>query len=112
MDISELTVGQARELAALFGGGQEPRNSAYEIGGKYFFRTVTHIVTGRLLSIHDDGLVVTDAAWVADTGRYADAISSCKFKEVEPYPKGARVVVNFAAMIDAACIETLPDAQK
>jgi hypothetical protein len=86
--------------------------SAYKIGGNYMFRTVTHIVTGKLESIHNDGLRVSSAAWIADTGRYAQAVATGEFSEVEPYPAGATVVVNHQAMIDAVEIPKLPRTQK
>ena len=112
MNIEDMTIKQVRELTALLGIAGTPKTSAYEIGANYLFRTVTHIVTGKLLEIHSDGLVVTDAAWIADTGRYAQAVAKGSFNEVEPYPDGARVVVNFAAMIDACQIKTTPRVQK
>ena len=113
MNLDSLTFGQLKEIAALFAGSPQPaKTSAYRIGGKYMFRTVTHIVTGRLLEIHPDGLIVDEAAWIADTGRYSDAVATGSFNEVEPYPDGARVVVNFSAMIDAVEIQALPRVQK
>lgn len=87
-------------------------NSAYKIGQNYMFRSVTHIVTGRLVAVYDDCFVVEDAAWIADTGRYAQAVKTGVFKEVEPYPDGAEVVVNRGALIDAVIIPTLPREQK
>ena len=88
------------------------QGSAYNIGGMYQFRTVTHIITGRLVSIHHDGLRVTDAAWIADTGRYAQAVASGDYAEVEPYPEGSTVIVSWAAMVDAVEIPKLPRTQK
>lgn len=72
----------------------EKEGSAYDIGGLYMFRTVTHIITGRLVSVHKDGMRVTDAAWIADTGRFTQAVASGDFSEVEPYPDGCIVVIN------------------
>ena len=86
--------------------------SAYKVGKNYQLRTVTHIITGRLLRICHDGLVVTDAAWIADTGRFAQAVASAEYGEVEPYPDGAEVIVNWQAMIDAVQIASTPRSQK
>ncbi len=90
----------------------EDTESAYKIGTKYMLRTVTHIVTGELVRICSDGLVVKDAAWIGSTGRYMQAVASANFDEVEPYPDGAEVIVNWQAMIDAVAIPKLPRQQK
>ncbi len=118
MNKDELTIGEFKELTAMlggpmFGGKDKPsQTSAYEIGENYLFRTVTQIITGKLVRIHPDGLVVVDAAWIADTGRFSNAIATCDFSEVEPYPDGREVVINFLAITDAVTIETLPRTQK
>ncbi len=122
MDFDKLTVAEVRQLAGMAAAflGNAPQivtpdapGSAYVVGRNYLFRTVTHIVTGKLLRIHSDGLIVTDAAWIADTGRYAQAVATGSFSEVEPYPDGAEVVINATAMIDAVEINgALPRSQK
>jgi len=117
MNFDDLTIAEVRHLAAMahqfLGGPVVPAlSSAYKVGESRMFRTVTHIITGRIVSIHSDGIVVTDAAWVADTGRYSGAVATATFSEVEPYPDGALVVVNASAMIDSVEIKTLPRVQK
>jgi hypothetical protein len=52
-----------------------------------------------------------DAAWIADTGRFADALKSGKFNEVEPFPDG-QVIVGRGAIIDAIQISVTPREQK
>ena len=59
----------------------------YQIGQKYLVRTVTFIYTGRLSYIDDRSMVLQDAAWVADTGRFTDALKNGELSEVEPYPE-------------------------
>ena len=56
----------------------------FEIGGKYFIRTVTYFATGEVVAIHGDFLELHDAAWVADTGRFREAIMNGILNEVEP----------------------------
>ena len=56
----------------------------FEIGGKYFFRTVTYFATGRVVAINGDFLELEDGAWIADTGRFRDAIMNGVLSEVEP----------------------------
>jgi len=86
--------------------------SAWKIGGNYLIRTVTMINTGRLVGVTDQELVLEDAAWIADTGRFADALrDSKKFNEVEPFPEG-KVIVGRGAIIDAVEIKLLPREQK
>ena len=104
---------KAKELACLFGAVQnkECGDSHWEIGKAYLIRTVTMIDTGVLVAVTDKELVLTDAAWIADTGRFADALKSCNFNEVEPFPNG-KVIINRGAIIDAIQIEEAPKAQK
>lgn len=83
-------------------GSAEP----WELGKCYLIRTVTMIDTGRLVAVTPQELVLEDAAWIADTGRFADALSSATFGEVEPFP-GGRVIIGRGSIIDACCPESL-----
>ena len=71
-----------------------------ELGKSYYIRIVTHHYTGRLVAINDKELLLEDASWVADSGRWASALETGKLEEVEPYPKGVRVGVNRGAICD------------
>lgn len=86
-------------------------NSHWEIGAIYLIRTVTMIDTGRLVAVTDQELVLEDAAWIADTGRFSDALRDSEFREVEPFPPG-RVIVNRGAVIDAVQIGAAPLEQR
>ena len=68
------------------------------------------INTGRLVAVTDKELLLEDAAWIADTGRFSDALLSCEFAEVEPFPEG-EVIIGRGAIIDAAIISKLPREQ-
>ena len=83
----------------------------YQLGQNYMIRTVTMIDTGRLVAVTPTELVLEDAAWIADTGRFADALEACEFSEVEPFPKG-HVIIGRGAVIDACIISKLPRKQK
>jgi hypothetical protein len=110
--IDDLTIGEARELARMFGGPQDGTDaSAWEIGKVYLIRTVTMIDTGRLVAVTEHELVLEDAAWVADTGRFAQAVEKAEFGEVEPFPAG-RVVLGRGSVIDAVVIKMAPRSQK
>ena len=83
----------------------------WNIGANYLIRTVTMIDTGRLVQVTPMELVLEDAAWIADTGRFADALKKSEFNEVEPFPTG-RVIIGRASVVDAVEIPTLPRSQK
>lgn len=59
-------------------------NIPFEIGEKYFFRTVTYFATGKVKNVIGNFLELEDAAWIADTGRFREAIMSGVLNEVEP----------------------------
>ena len=84
----------------------------YTIGANYFIRTVTHHITGKLVEVGPHELVLLSAAWIADDGRFADALKAGTFAEIEPFPDG-RVIVGRGSIIDD-CIfnHTLPRSQK
>lgn len=113
MEIDKLTIGEVRQLVNLFGGKLDstPSVHAYEIGKNYLIRTVTMIDTGRLVAVTEHELVLEDAAWIADTGRFAQAVAKAEFGEVEPFPEG-RVIIGRGAIIDAVQITTIPRSQK
>lgn len=86
-------------------------SGVWEIGANYLIRTVTMIDTGRLVMVTEHELVLEDAAWIADSGRFADALQSAEFNEVEPFPDG-QIIVGRGAIIDAVKISKLPRVQK
>ena len=88
-----------------------PAQTSLRIGKCYLIRTVTMMYTGRLTNITDTDLLLADAAWIADSGRYADALENGTLSEVEPYPN--EVIVSRAAIVDAAVwTHELPREQK
>lgn len=110
MDIDKLTIGEARELAQLF-GAKASKPCPFKVGEQVFIRTVTHYLTGRIIDITGDFLTLEDAAWIADTGRFADALIKAEFSEVEPIKGLDRV--NMGSFVDV--IEwpyPLPQVQK
>lgn len=106
-----LTLGELRELLAMFGGASAPTTHPYKIGQSYLIRTVTHYHTGRLVAVHAGELVLDDAAWIADCGRYHDALAQGTLTEVEPII--GPCVVNRGAIVDAVeWRHDLPSQQK
>lgn len=83
----------------------------FEVGANYLIRTVTMIDTGRVVAASHRYIILEDAAWIADTGRFSDALEKCTFNEVEPFPSG-RVIINASSIIDAVKITDIPKSQK
>lgn len=112
VEISDITLGQLQQLSQMITpsvpGAQQ---DVWQVGKTYLIRTVTMIDTGRLVAVSPQELVLEDAAWIADTGRFADALKSCDFSEVEPFPDG-RVIIGRQAVIDAVVIAKAPRQQK
>ena len=97
MSIENLTIKEARELAGLFGGSVS-NSHPFKVGKNYLIRTVTMIILGKLEAVHDSELVMSSASWVADTGRFYNALKMGKLSEVEPFTNDA--IVGRGAIID------------
>ena len=86
-------------------------SNSMELEGKnILIRTVTNFYTGRVVKETPKWLKLETAAWIADTGRFSDALASSVFGEVEPYPRP--VIVMKAAFVDVTEIGELPTKQK
>jgi hypothetical protein len=72
--------------------------SLFDIGECVFIRTVTHHITGRVVEVIEPFVVLEDAAWIADDGRFMGAIEDGKLAEVEPVT--CKVRVNTQSIID------------
>ncbi len=70
------------------------------VGAPVIVRTVTHYYTGRVVAIEDGFVVLSDAAWIADTGLWSQALTTGELNEVEPYPAGCAVALG--AMVDVS----------
>lgn len=111
MSIDNLTIKEAKELTNLFGNTAN-KPHPYKIGENYLIRTVTMIDVGRLEAVHDQELVLSSAAWIAETERWADCLKDGKLKEVEPFPDG-EVIIGRGSIIDAVIwTKKLPREQK
>ena len=99
MNIDELTVKEIKHIQSLLKGPIEASHP-YQIGKNYFIRTVTHHLTGKLIKVTSKELVLVNAAWIADDGRFNEAIKDGKLNEVEPFPDGLEVIIGRGALID------------
>ncbi len=103
MDLDKITLGELRQLKGVL-DGDAVKKHPYKIGEKYMIRTVTMFFTGRLVAVYDDELVIEDAAWIADTGRWNNALRTGEFNEVEPFLDDDDVIVSRGAIIDVVRI--------
>ena len=102
MNIDSLTLGEIKTIQNMC-GGKSSKPHPYKIGANYLIRTVTMIQTGRLVDVSEQELVLEDAAWIADTGRFSNALQKVEFNEVEPFPDG-QVIIGRGSIIDATQI--------
>jgi hypothetical protein len=87
------------------------RKGAWTVGETYLIRTVTMMDVGRLVYIDDNELILAEASWIADSGRFNDAIKTGKLNEVEPFDDEA--IIGRGAIVDAVVWKNpLPKAQK
>lgn len=73
----------------------------WEIGEEYFIQTVTHYFLGRLVQITEQEFVITNASWVASTGRFNEFLAGSAPSENEPYPLSAFVIIGRGSLISA-----------
>ena len=105
LDIESLTLGQIRAIQALAFGVPAaatplPVTYPYHVGDNIFIRTVTYHYTGKIAAITPGEIVLADAAWIADSGRFHTALATGTLSEVEPYPAG--VVISRGAIVDVS----------
>lgn len=81
------------------------------VGSKVIIRTVTLYYVGRIAAVDAGWIALDEASWVADTGRWAQALKKGTLNEVEPYPAGC--VVSVGAIVDVSpWAHDLPTAVK
>lgn len=78
--------------------GKPKSANPIRVGNAVLIRTVTHYHTGRIVEVTPTELVLVDAAWIADTGRFNAALVASTVAEAEPFPSA--VAVNRGAIID------------
>ena len=111
MNINELTLGQIKEIRSLVGNASSELEQPFIIGKAYFIRTVTMHLIGIVDWVGEKELKLSQASWIADSGRFHDAIKSGKLNEVEPFI--TTVIVGRASIIDATeWAHKIPTEQK
>jgi len=76
---------------------KEIENLKDMVGEKFFFRTVTYHLTGRVKKVIGNILELECAAWIADSGRFMNCIKEGKVNEVEPV---GRAWINMNSVTD------------
>jgi hypothetical protein len=108
IDIESLTLKQIKEIKNL---SENKNNHPYIIGQNYFIRTITYFLVGNLVSVYEYELVIKDAAWIPETGRYSDSFKKGEFEEVEPLD--GNIIIGRQSIIDCAqWTKELPRKQK
>lgn len=81
------------------------------IGTLVAIRSVTLYYTGRIIANTSEYIVLEDAAWIADTGRWAEFVKNPEgANEIEPYSKPCLVFKG--AIADITSVEKIPLVQK
>ena len=70
----------------------------FVVGQAYLIRTVTMCLTGRVIGVVGQFLIISEAAWIADTGRFNECLSKGTASEVEP--ANGNVFVGLGGIID------------
>lgn len=79
-------------------GDQSESDCPFEVGEAYFIRTVTYHVIGRVKVVKGAFLVLDEASWIADSGRFSKAMEKGELNEVEYV---GRAIVSLNAIADA-----------
>ncbi len=75
--------------------------SPWVIGKSYHIETVTKYFTGILLMVTDQELLIGEASWVCDTGRFNEYISGKNPNENEPYCRDTPIIIGRGSIVDA-----------
>lgn len=78
-------------IKALLGVPSADSESAFRVGECLYIQSPTYHVTGRVSEIKGGFLTLVDAAWIADSGRFKQAIDNGELMEVEPVSVPVRV---------------------
>ena len=97
--LEDISAKQLCDLVKLFSQDKFEATCPWQIDKKYFIRTVTMHLIGKLKFISSKELVLSNAAWVADSGRFNHALETGELSEVEPFVSD--VILNRESIVDA-----------
>lgn len=109
-NLNEMTMEEIKELAQ---EGLNHRNKSkkvnipksdalhpYTIGSNVLIRTVTMIQVGRLIWVGEQELVLEDASWIPDTGRFHKALEEGEKILDEVEPCSSIVIIGRGSIVD------------
>jgi hypothetical protein len=106
-----MTLGEIKQLATIL-GAPGASSSAYEVGKNYLIRSVTTYNLGRVVAVTSHEIVLAEASWVPNTGRFHTALSTGVLKEIEPWVDGV-AIISRGGIVDAGLWKhDLPRAAK
>ena len=101
---------KADEVTKTYNLVEQKIEHPFEIDEDYFIRTVTYHLVGRVKKASGKFLILKNASWLADSGRFMNAIQDGTLDEVEPV---GDVFVNIDSIVDAfPWCHKLPKNQK
>jgi len=100
MNVDDMKIGDIKKILEMF-GGTKTEGCPFKPGEKWFIRTVTNHMLGRVRAVIGGFIVLDGSSWVADSGRYSTAFESGEdsLSEVEVVPDGTLVALG--AITDA-----------
>lgn len=104
MNINDMTLGEIKELMALFAGSSNAIETPYTPGSAWLWRSVTNYTVGTVDRVVGTSIVLQPGAcWVADTGKFHEFLRDgwSAAKEVEPYPEDVVTIVEKEGIVDA-----------
>ena len=102
-----------KDIKELIGSDQSIKINPFShwLNKNVFIRSVTHHYTGYLSSLVGDSCgILEKAAWIADDGRFQNALATSEFSEVELFKNS--VGINWGAVIEITEIDSIPNKQK
>ena len=109
IEVSEETY---EKIKAQLSESEKVEINSYEdfVGQKVFLRTVTYHIVGKVTKMVGNLMFLEGASWVADSGRFMQAIQNGTLKEVEPVGDW---FVNVGSLVDGGVWKhSLPKEQK
>jgi hypothetical protein len=97
--MNEALLGKIVEAALKENGSSISSDHPFRVGESYFFRTVTYHFVGTIKEIIGKWIILKDASWVADSGRFHVALEKGELSEVEYMDKA---ILNMDTITDAS----------
>lgn len=93
-------LGKLLALAELVGDDEPTTAQGFPFSGAVAIRTVTLYYTGVVKRVVDGFVILGEAAWIPDSGRWSTFLSSGTANEVEPFPD--EVAISLGSIVDVA----------